>query len=250
MSPRPLHRFHYPDRLQGGEGATVALSEAEAHHLRDVLRLGVGSRIEIFDSTGQAWEAEIAAVQGSEVTARLLQPFQSPSQPIRRVTIASALLKRRATDWLIEKISELGVASYQPLLARRCVGEVDPEAATPARWERLALAAAKQCGRNRPLEILPVQKLEAWLTGLGQAPLAVACACAHGQPIGRWLAQTLSSAPETPLTVAIGPEGGWAPEEVTAMEAAGLAPVNLGVTTLRAETAAVAAAALCLLYDA
>ena len=249
MSPRPPHRFHIPERLPAAPEGAIPLPEAEAHHLRNVLRLGVGNPVDVFDAAGQAWRAEVASVEAAEVTVRLIEPLDPPSQTLRPVTIASALLKRRATDWLIEKVSELGVTAYQPLLARRCVGEVDPEASTPARWERLALAASKQCGRNTPLEILPARKLADWLANLGPPPRAVACACAHGQPIGRWLAQTLPLPPGAALTVVIGPEGGWAPEEVNAMEAVGLTPVSLGPTTLRAETAAVVAASLCLLHD-
>jgi 16S rRNA (uracil1498-N3)-methyltransferase len=157
------------------------------------------------------------------------------------------MLKRRAMDWLVEKLSELGVEMFQPLVAARGVvqrGSGQSRVEAPGRWERIAIAAAKQCGRNRPLLVAPPASLAEWLARpRPPAHTVYARPGPDATPIGAWLAERAGVA--APRWAAIGPEGGWSPDECDAFEHAGFNAVSLGDWTLRSETAALAAAALC-----
>ena len=241
MSRSP-HRFSCPE-LAPAAGALVTLSPEESHHLLRVLRLGPGAEVEIFGGDGRAWRGAVEAIEGDRAQVRLREPVAEPGQgPV--VNLAVAALKHRAIDLLIEKASELGVARLQPLLAARCVAQPDErEGAVPARWSRLALAAAKQCGRNAPLEIRTALPLAAWLKEMAGSGGAYADGAEGAAPIGEWLATRDADTEAT--WIAIGPEGGWTPEERRKFEEVGFAAVALGPLTLRAETAAIAAAAVC-----
>lgn len=248
MSPRPPHRFYYPGRLRPAEEPLVALSPEESRHLLRVLRLTVGDLIDLFDSEGAAWRAELAEA-GREGTAcvRLLEPIALTAEAGPQINLAVSVLKRSPMDWMVEKLSELGVAALQPLLASRSIGQGDikPYSEPPERWTRLAVAAAKQCGRNRPLELLPPTPLKDWLA---RERATAHLFYAHGAALGACtLGQALQerSGDGLPVWVTIGPEGGWTPAEQEAFEAASFRPVLLGRWTLRAETAAMAAAAAC-----
>ena len=141
-------------------------------------------------------------------------------------------------DWLIEKATELGVASIQPLMTERSVLKLSSERADKKRahWQAVAQAACEQCGRNRVPHIGPALRLDEWL----------ATAAAH---TGRRVILSLQPlAPGLPtgheaVTVLSGPEGGLSPREESAALAQGFAPVTLGARVLRAETAAIACAA-------
>lgn len=250
MSPRAPHRFYYSGQLSGidpqSPEAIVALSSDESHHLTRVLRIKPGMLVDIFDASGQAWSAEVIESERGVARVRVLLPLDTEAPDSLVLNLAVSVLKRRAMDWLIEKLSELGVHTLQPLMTARSIGHQDikPYESIPERWDRLALSAAKQCGRNLPLNIMPPMPVLEWLER--DRPPAL-CAFAHGDPqaqgIGQWLAD--SQGLTLPRWVAIGPEGGWHDQEVEAFQPAGFKAVGLGNLTLRAETAALAAAAAC-----
>ena len=244
--PRPPYRFYYPGKLTGSPGSTIELPEGESHHLRTVLRLDEGSAVSIFDSRGDCWDGVIAARGGKLATVELLRPVESAPTASSRLLMSVSLLKRRAMDWMIEKLSELDVVSLQPLVSRRSVAAApkSKDLRPPERWERLARAAAKQSGRNMPMSFYPITPLTAWLQR--ERPRVLSC-FAHNGPgavgLGDWLGDRAGM--NLPVLVAVGPEGGWTPGEVEAFKRAGFTAVNLGPLVLRAETAAVTVAAAC-----
>jgi 16S rRNA (uracil1498-N3)-methyltransferase len=244
---RSPYRFFYPGAFGVGAGETVELPEGESHHLLRVLRLKPGAVVTVFDKDGRQWSATVAA-GSAEQTARvtLLEAEAEPRTEGPEVSIAAALLKRRAMDWMIEKLSELSVSALQPLITERTVVE-PPEAGegdAPERWQRLALAAAKQSGRATPLSFAHPTSLRDWLRR--ERPRMLAC-FAHGgpesEPLGQWLGDRAGMG--LPVVAAVGPEGGWTPAEVEAFLEAGFSAVSLGPLVLRAETAALTVAAAC-----
>jgi 16S rRNA (uracil1498-N3)-methyltransferase len=248
MSPRAPHRFYYAGHIDhAGIGQSLQLAAAESRHLLRVLRLKPGTLIDIFDAGGQAWSAEVEPGSTRDVAqVRLIAPIFQEENAAAPLNLAVSVLKRRAMDWLLEKLSELGVDTLQPVLSARSIGYGDfkLDSDPPERWERLALAAAKQCGRNRPLATLPPTQLREWLARpRPPAHTAFAHTGVDAQPLGAWLREQAGVA--LPIWLVIGPEGGWTPEEVEAFIHAGFRPVTLGNLTLRAETAALAAAACC-----
>lgn len=246
MSPRAPHRFYYAGHLGLAEKPLVMLSAEESHHLLRVLRLRMGTQIDLFDAGGLAYSADVVGDRDGIVQVRLLAPIEVEEPTQTAVSLAVSVIKRRPMDWMIEKLSELGIETIQPLLASRSIGQGDikPYSDPPERWERLAIAAAKQCGRNRPLNLLPPTPVADWLRRT-RPP----CHSFYAHPsikakiLGRAIAEQ-SGAP-LPIWISIGPEGGWTEDEAEGFEAAGFQPVRLGNLILRSETAAVAAAAVC-----
>ncbi|MDO9479904.1 MAG: 16S rRNA (uracil(1498)-N(3))-methyltransferase, partial [Hydrogenophaga sp.] len=167
-------------------------------------------------------------------------------EPARRVHLAVGMPANDRMDWLVEKATELGVASVQPLHTAHSVLRLSGERATKkqAHWQAVATAACEQCGGNRVPSVLPVAELAAWLkTATTAAVAAPVLRCVlsltdGSQPLATVLA---GQSAHTPVWFLSGPEGGLSPSEDAAARAAGFVPVTLGPRVLRAETAALAA---------
>lgn len=213
----------------------AALDGEEARHLARVLRARVGDEVRVFDGRGGEWSGRVVEIGRDEVILEVGSPL-AVEVPVGLLTLGVALPKGERQRWLVEKITELGVARLVPLVTQRGVAE-----ATPAARERLrrgVIEACKQCGRNTLLEI-------------GE-PATVTEACAAMRAVGGSVVLCAPGGP--PLDVAglsaaaavlalIGPEGGFTAEEATAATAAGAVRAGLGPHVLRVETAAVAIAA-------
>jgi 16S rRNA (uracil1498-N3)-methyltransferase len=224
-------RFYTPDSL--GPGA-FHLSGPEAHHLATVRRLASGDRIVLFNGDGNEYAAEIVSVGKKSVALNVRSAAFVDRELPFPLAIASALPKGDRADYLIEKLTELGVTRFEPLITARSV--VVPRANAVEKFERAVVEASKQCGRNRLMAIDPPRKWSEFLdtTGPGSRILL------HPSPG----APQLTPAMGMGATIAIGPEGGFTDEEVEQAVAARWQMAALGLRVLRIETAAVAAAAL------
>jgi len=237
-------RFYYPGVVDYEFGKMLQLPGNESHHLLHVLRCRVGDRLVLFDSSGRGYTAELAGDVDGKAVVRLTEALSFREQGGLVIQMTVAVLKRRTMDWMIEKLSELGVNTLAPLLTQRCVGRNDILASDPPpqRWERLAVAAAKQCGRNRPMKILPPERFDQWHPHVEQRFFrAFAHPVKDALPLTEWLVNCPAEA--TVVELAIGPEGGFTNEEAALLKEAGYQPVALGGLILRAETASIAAAA-------
>lgn len=204
--------------------AEPALADEDRHHLERVLRLQPGQGVTVSDGSGRwrrcVWRA------GGRLEVAGPETEEGPSEPT--VTIAFALTKGERPEWAVQKLTEVGVDRIVPFRAARSIVRWDEAKAAGqvARWRRVARQAAMQSRRVRVPEVDDVvgfADVVAALSGAGELALAAA---GGGRP-----------SLERP-SVLVGPEGGWADEEI----ACGLPVVGLGPTVLRAETAAVAAA--------
>jgi len=220
----------------------LTLSEREAHHARDVLRLGSGDEVELFDDAGATARGTILTSGATGVVVRVDQPTAAAASDdvAVRLTIAAAVPKGDRAEWMIEKLSELGVARFIPLATARSV--VLPAGKNKhERWTRIATEAAKQSRRRGVMRIDELTDLEEALSAARGAG-----ACWHlSTTVGATSAIELVSrdAPHD-LTAFIGPEGGWTDEEIARFEASGATGVKLTPTILRVETAAVAIASI------
>jgi len=232
-------RFYVPDLT---EGAEVALPQTEAHHAAHVLRLTPGAEVELFDGCGHAAGARIATVRRGDVTATVESVRGPVARPGPLVHLGFAVPKGSRLDWLLEKATELGVATLRPVRFERSVaGEGEFSEAKRNKWLAHAIAAAKQSGLDYLPTLedpLPLEKFAA-AGGTGiYGDLA-----ADSQPIAEVL-RSLPAGGEVKfprgLVVVVGPEGGMTDAERAALRAGGFTAVRLGHTTLRIETAAVA----------
>lgn len=237
-----MPRFHCPVPLT--LGAELELPAAAARHVQ-VLRLQPGDAISLFNGEGGEHGATILRMGRSDVAVRVDGFEAVEREPVRRVHLALGMPANERMDWLVEKASELGVASVQPLHTARSVLRLSGERAVKkqSHWQSVAIAACEQCGGNRVPVVGPVADVAAWLRGSETiAPLRCVLSLAEGtQP----LAAVLEAAvPDAPVLFLSGPEGGLSPTEDAAARTAGFVPVTLGPRVLRAETAALAALVL------
>jgi 16S rRNA (uracil1498-N3)-methyltransferase len=221
--------------------SVVELSTAESHHAMHVLRLGVGAQVELFDGRGQRSAGRIAQAKHGKVSVEVTGPVSASSRPVPVIHLAMAIPKGKRLDWLLEKATELGAASLTAVRFERSVSGGEPlgESARE-RWRTHCIAAAKQCGLDFLPEIHDPLSLQAFLAApaagpavrlvgdLGEGAVSLPHALSEWKP------------DQQPVTVLVGPEGGFTPAEREAILASGFVPVRLGSTVLRIETAALA----------
>jgi len=223
-------RVHIPG---AAAGSRIMLPAGEAHHVRDVLRLGEGAILEVIDGEGRRRGAVIVAAAGGRVEVAVAADSEETCAPAP-VTVAAALVKKGLDD-AVRGIVEIGAARFVPLVTARTVKGLEPRT---ERWTRIAAEAQKQCGRSRRLEIMPCRSFEDFLAAVPPGTRFVADVAAPG------LLATRAAGAPPPYEILIGPEGGFTGEELSAMAAAGCRPASLGAYTLRTETAVVVAAAV------
>ena len=228
--PKSLPRLFVREPLS--EGAHVDLDSGQANYLRNVMRLGAGADLLVFDGSSGEWLARIAEAGKKRMTLSVERRTREPEAiPTPDVWLAFAPIKRTQTDWLVEKATELGVARLIPVMTRRTIAErVKLE-----RLEAIAIEAAEQCGRTRLPDIeAPVRLAQLLEQGGRQLYFADE---GGGEPAA-------SAFKPGPATILTGPEGGFTDEERASIRAAPNAvPISLGPRILRAETAALAALA-------
>ncbi len=223
-------RFFTPDPLAPGE---FALTGAEAHHMAAVRRFAPGDRVVLFNGDGYDYPAEVLSAGKKSVALTVSPPVAVDRELGFPLVVGSALPKGDRADFLIEKLTELGTTRFVPLFTTRSV--VQPKPTVVEKFQRAVIEASKQCGRNRLVAIDPPRRWNEFLslsdvpsqrivlhTGPDLAPIASSGGC----------------------VVAVGPEGGFTPEEIARATAAGWGVASLGPRVLRMETAAIAAAAI------
>ena len=216
-------------------GNHAALVGEHARHLATVLRAKVGQEFDI--ATGErVRRGKVTHVSDERVEFELGEEV-SASAPAD-ITIALAIFKFDRLEWAIEKLTELGVARIVTVVAKRCETHLIKAADKRVeRWRRIAHEAAQQSRRTAEPEIAPPMKLKSALELTGKR---LVLSEFGGEPL-------FSASPRSgPLVLAIGPEGGWTEDEIRAFEHSGWTAASLGPTILRAETAAIAAAAIAL----
>ena len=228
-------RFFAPPRAFNFCNQSVTLTADEARHLREVLRLKPGDEVSVFDGEGREFRAAVVQARREFADLELREEIAParPESPLR-ITLAVALLKGEKFDLVVQKATELGVYSFVPLITLHAdikLRDANDAAKRVARWQRIALEAAKQSGRA----VVPEVSLPVVL----QSVLNEGCML-FSERGGHEFRQIETDE----VTAIIGSEGGWSDEELEEARAAGAQIVTLGGRVLRAETAAIAAAAL------
>lgn len=222
-------RFHTPKLIAG----LNPLDARQGKHARDVLRLEEGAQVELFDDAG-AVATGLLVYEGNRAGVRIQNVTESAPWSSCTITVAAAVPKGERADWMVEKLSELGVAVFIPLAAERSV--VLPEGTRKLeRWQRIATESAKQSRRHGVMRIEPVSKLQNVITST--------TVCLATELDARPLPELLRNAADA-VTLLIGPEGGWTDSEIEQLKSADVEFGRLTKSILRTETAAITAAAL------
>jgi len=241
-------RFYAPPSAFSSGLDSVNLASDEARHLRDVLRLKPGDEVYVFDGGGKECQCRVEESQRDSARLKVggeVEPAR-PESPLT-LTLAIALLKGEKFDLVVQKATELGVSRVVPVITRHADIRLRDESDAVkrvARWQRIALEAAKQSGRAVVPEVDSPAAFASLIETSAAAPGV--SRLIFSERSGQSLTETVKEIPEkvTRMTVLVGSEGGWADEELAQARDAGWIMVTLGGRTLRAETAAITVAAL------
>ena len=226
--PRSLVRLYVRQPLT--EAGQVLLDPAQANYVGNVMRKSVGDELLLFDGASGEWLARVAEAGRKRMTLAVERRTR-PLETLPDLLLAFAPVKRAATDWLVEKATELGVARLQPVATRRTV----TERVRPERLEAIAIEAAEQCSRTSLPELADLVPLARFLETIEPGRTLYFADEQGGSPVA-------GAFRRGPAAILVGPEGGFAEEERSAIRALPTAvAVSLGPRILRAETAALAA---------
>jgi 16S rRNA (uracil1498-N3)-methyltransferase len=234
----------------------VLINSDEAKHIVQVLRLKAKDKIKIFNENGNEYVAEIVRADKKEVIGKILEKCRLATEPPIELTLVQGLPKSNKMDFVVQKVAELGGKKIIPVITRRTIVRLDKNkaAARQRRWQKIAREAAKQSGRSIIPSIEPVTTFIQSLENIDQEGLylipweesssgglkAILCRFAEDSP----------KTGKTPkrITVFIGPEGGFTPDEVRKAREKGAISLSLGPRLLRTETAGLVTLAM-ILYE-
>ena len=236
-----MRRFYLPPAACKGD--TLLLTEREAHHGGQVLRLEAGDAVTVLDGAGARLVCAVKRVTRKAIELSV-RTRDSVSPPEFQLTLFQAIVKGKTMESIVEKATELGVSRVVPLITERVVSQLDAERgdSKQGKWRLTAIEAIKQCGSAWLPQIDAPQKLNEVLNDTGRFDLSLVASLRGGAHVRQWV-QTL----KTRLCsgcVWIGPEGDFTDAELDAIEANGAKPITLGPLVLRADTAAIASLAI------
>jgi 16S rRNA (uracil1498-N3)-methyltransferase len=236
-----MHRFYISPENWNLDALT--LRGPEAHHARDVLRLKRGQRAVLFNGQGREITAEIVDVAKGEVRLRKLHEGETP--PLRcRITLGQAIPKGKNMELIVQKAVEIGAAEIGPLISERTIVDLDKKEAEQkqAKWQQIAIEAAKQCGQNWLPQVHTPQKPKEFFSHVGVFDLHLIGSL---QPDAIHLKKILADYAEQhrdrprSILMMVGPEGDFTPAELALAKSHGCQPITLGPIILRVETAAI-----------
>lgn len=222
------HHFELPDNVR--------------HHALRVLRLKQGDSIILFNGNGGEFLAEIISIDKNTSTIKIKQHTAYERESPLTITLAQAICANEKMDWIIQKAVELGVSCIQPIATTRSVVRLSNDRAIKRtqHWQQILIAACEQCGRNRIPIVLPPLPLPHWLGDkkICELPSETNFILL---PHAEKKLSDFTKPPDTgALTLLVGPEGGFTPEEAKAATLANFTPLRIGERILRTETAALA----------
>ncbi|CAB5556301.1 16S rRNA (uracil(1498)-N(3))-methyltransferase [Providencia hangzhouensis] len=229
-----IPRIYHPEPLQ--INTTISLGDDAANHVGRVLRMTAGQKLELFDGSNQTFSAEITEATKKNVFVHIENSQIDDRESPLDLHLGQVMSRGEKMEFTIQKSVELGVNTITPLLSERCGVRLDGERLEKKllQWQKIAIAACEQCGRNRIPEIRPVQTLEAW------------CAETDGafkvnlHPRATESINTLPTELKK-VRLLIGPEGGLSADEIAMTANYQFTDILLGPRVLRTETTALTA---------
>ena len=249
-----MRRFFSP--RQNFDDGTVTLDESETRHLRDVLRLKIGEFVNVFDGEGREFECRVDAIQKRSTELAIVKEVE-PTAPESNLdlTVCAAILKGDKTDFAIQKLVELGVNRFVPMLTARCDVKPKDAAKRVTRWRKIAFEAAKQCGRAKLMQIDDVASFDESMqkpARPGPPPEHLRAGWqSNGETERRLIlfserdgARFNFQMPPIELTAFFGPEGGWDDAELKTAKDLDVPIFTLHGRIMKADTAAIAISAI------
>jgi 16S rRNA (uracil1498-N3)-methyltransferase len=232
-----MRRFYAPP--ENFHDKTIVLDEGETRHLRDVLRLRAGDVVSVFDGAGNEFECRVETIEKRSTSLSVISKIDPPAAESNLdLTICSSILKGDKTDFAVQKLVELGVNRFVPMLSARCEVKLKDAAKRVERWRKIAFEAAKQCGRAKLMSVDEVGNFDELLQKpVGSKGEKIFFSERDGKPF------SISGKP-TSLTAFLGPEGGWDNVEIELARENKLDIITLNGRIMKADTAAIAISAI------
>ncbi|RBQ32915.1 16S rRNA (uracil(1498)-N(3))-methyltransferase [Rahnella aquatilis] len=229
-----IPRIYHPETLTAQ--SEIALSEDAANHVGRVLRMQPGQAIQLFDGSNQVFDASITQVDKKSVRVSLSEGVLSDNESPLNLHLGQVISRGEKMEFTIQKSIELGVNTITPLFSERCGVKLDGERLEKKlqQWQKIAIAACEQCGRNRIPDIRPVMQLEAWCAEQDDSLKL------NLHPRASHSINTLPL-PVSHVRLLIGPEGGLSADEIAMTSGYGFTDILLGPRVLRTETTALTA---------
>lgn len=230
--------------IENASGDTMTITGQDAAHITRSLRMKEGDSLTVCGGQGLDFHCVIASMTDSEVLLRVEETVPTDSEPSVRLTLYQGLPKGDKLELIIEKTVELGVTAIVPVLMQRSVSRPDTKSAAKKkeRWQKIALSAAKQCGRGVIPTVEPMITFRQMLPRLREHQAVLFFYECGGLPLPEALGGIVQKG-LTDVAVVIGPEGGFDLAEAQALQESGALTATLGKRILRTETAPIAAAA-------
>ena len=238
-----MHRFYVSPA--NWDTRALALTGSEAHHARDVLRMKVGEKLVLFNGRGQEVTAEIAELGRDEIALRKLHEAETP--PLRcRIVLGQAIPKGKNMELIVQKAVEIGAAEIATIVSDRTVVQINSETAAQkqAKWQHVAIEAAKQCGQNWLPRVHTPRRLAEFFSSASEESFDLRL-IGSLQPDARHLKKILEDHVSEhrrrvrSVLMLVGPEGDFTPAELSLARRHGCQPITLGPIILRVETAAI-----------
>lgn len=241
-----MPRFFTQDITEAGG----CITGEDAKHIAKVLRMKVGDELTVCDTKGRDYDCMIEEIGAGEVRLKVLSVAPSQSEPDVQVHLYQAMPKADKMETIIQKAVELGAASITPVMTRRCVSRPDAKSMDKklVRYNRIALEAAKQCGRGVVPPVLPLLELPQALEQMQRTGCPILFYENATAPAKQVIAKARESGKEPEIAVLIGAEGGFDEDEVALAREHGCHILSLGKRILRCETAPLAALTI-LMYE-
>jgi 16S rRNA (uracil1498-N3)-methyltransferase len=236
-----MHRFYLPPEQCRDQ--TLILTEAEAHHALNVLRVRHGERLMVLDGAGQELLCEVQKPEHGQLKVTVVQRNQVAPLPYQ-ITLLQAIPKGKIIESIIQKAAELGAYRIVPLLSDRVTTQLDDESAASKaeKWRHTAIEAIKQCGSAWLPQIEAPITPKAYLARNEKFELPLIASlqsdCRHPREYFQTFHKEKGRLPKS-VSVWVGPEGDFTPAEMSAVKSTGVFPITLGRLVLRSETAAI-----------
>ncbi|MGJ7096805.1 16S rRNA (uracil(1498)-N(3))-methyltransferase [Vibrio hannami] len=227
-------RIYHPESIN--QLGTIFLSDDAAGHVGRVLRMKPGQEVLLFDGSNAEFPAKITEVSKKNVQVDVLERIEKSIESPLDIHLGQVVSRGEKMEFTIQKSVELGVNTITPLISERCGVKLDPKRFEKklAQWQKIAIAACEQCGRNRVPVVRPLMKLEDWCAEQDDALKL------NLHPRAKYSINTLPE-PIQKVRLLIGPEGGLSAEEISMTEEHKFEETLLGPRVLRTETAALTA---------
>jgi len=231
-----MSRFYAP--RENVKGNNILIDGDEAHHILAVMRLKQSDKVVVFDGSGKEYTGFIKEAKPKSLIVEIISTKTPRPGSLPEITLVQALPKKHKMDYIIEKATELGVASVIPVVSERTVVKVTEEKAAQKirRWRKIATAASKQCGRRDIPGIMPVAKFYNVIDSVNDYDLAL-MACFAEDTVS--VESALSEFESGKIIVFIGPEGDFTPAEIAMAGDANCRFISLGPRVLKSDTAGI-----------